>query len=65
MELYDGFCWKEKLSKAGGSFTLVITKDILKYLELEPNEEGDIFVTCKADKGKHGKFLGFGKPSEK
>ncbi len=36
-----------------------------EYLEIERPKDGEnIVVMIKADKGKHGKFLGFGKPDK-
>jgi hypothetical protein len=62
MLFVEGTVFKQKLRKSGGSYFLPIPPEAILYLRLENNEEGDFLVVCKADKGKHGRFIGFGKP---
>ena len=56
MMIEEGFVLKEKITKVGGSLVLTLTPEIREYLQCT---EEDILV-LKADKGKHGKFVGFG-----
>lgn len=65
MEIYNGFVWRDKLKKVGGSYVLFVSKDMLQYLgvtdeDKDPDLE-EVKVVCKADKGKHGAFIGLGK----
>ena len=65
MEYYDGFKFREKLRKKGESYYLLVSSDMIEYLGLETDKDGEYLVACKADKGKWGNFLGFGKVSKK
>ena len=60
MEIQEGMKWNEKAMKVGGSYVVLLTPEIRDYLGLSKDKDGDIGLILKADKGKHGRFLGIG-----
>jgi hypothetical protein len=60
VEIQEGMKWSEKAMKVGGSFVVLLTPEIREYLGTSKDKDGDIDLILKADKGKHGRFLGIG-----
>ena len=60
MEIKEGMTWEEKAMKVGGSYVVLLTPEIREYLGVSKDKDGDIELVLKADKGKHGHFLGIG-----
>jgi hypothetical protein len=61
MILEEEQTWTERLRKSGGSWVLILTPEIREYLGIEVKDEDEILIVLKADKGRHGRFIGFGK----
>lgn len=65
MEIYEGQIFIDHLKKVGSSYMLLVNSDLLEYLGIEKNADGTpIKIRIKADKGKHGRFIGFGKAKD-
>jgi len=60
VEIQEGMRWTEKAMKVGGSYVVLLTPEIRDYLGVSKDKDGDIELVLKADKGKHGHFLGIG-----
>jgi len=58
MIIEENSVWKEKLQAHGNSMALIISSDMMAYLGIERSD--DIILILKADKGKHGRFIGIG-----
>jgi len=59
MMLEEGTIWEEDIYQVGGSFFLKLTPEIREYLECVGKEK-EVHLILKADRGKHGKFIGIG-----
>jgi len=54
----EGNIISDKLLLIGNSYYLIITRDILKYLQLDPEKDS---IIIKFEKGKWGPYIGIGK----
>jgi hypothetical protein len=63
MIVEEGSTFKVELRRVGGSLYLLVDEDMLEYLGIDKDKEGDSVVAVKAEKSKkYGPYLGFGKP---
>lgn len=44
----------------GGTTYLCVTREMKDYLNIKDDELSKVRIAIKADKGKHGRFFGFG-----
>jgi len=53
--------FEKKITKSGGSKSILIPKDIAKYLDLDFGTE----ILMMDEKGKHGKYISFWRKDQK
>lgn len=62
LEIEEGKTYEDKLQKTGGGYCLYFGQKMLEYLGITDPQNAKLIV--KADKGKHGPFLGVGAVKE-
>ena len=63
MDIAEGQVWFDKPIRSGEGYAIYINKDMWEYLGVQDRDS--VNLAFKADKGKHGRFIGIGVKKEK